>query len=121
MSEAMSCRWIFTTKILNHIQMEILLREDYSETGNMASFGDVLQALILITVTFYCMSTESRFIERQNNKPENGKVLESESWLSRSLEMAYTFLPLEAPIFAQIYSVHEKFYGLGNQPIPEDA
>lgn len=30
------------------------------------------------------------------------------------------FLPAEAPILGQVYSVHDKFYGLGKQPIPED-
>ena len=49
---------------------------------------------------------------------QSDQVLESENWLSRALEIAYIFLPAEAPILGQVYSVHDKFYGLGKQPIP---
>jgi len=46
--------------------------------------------------------------------------MDSEHWLSKSLELAYCLLPPEAPILGQIYSVHNKFHGIDKQPIPED-
>ena len=47
-------------------------------------------------------------------------MLDSEHWLSRSLEIAYTFLPSEAPILNQILTVHDRFHGIDKQTIPED-
>lgn len=46
--------------------------------------------------------------------------MESEHWLSRSLEIAYSFLPTDAPILNQILTVHDRFHSIDKQTIPED-
>lgn len=79
----------------------------------------MLEKIAYLTVSFYCLSTEARFIEKSIQKTQND-ILDSEHWLSKSLELAYCLLPPEAPILGQIYSVHNKFHGIDKQPIPED-
>lgn len=46
--------------------------------------------------------------------------MDSEHWLSRSLEIAYSFMPPNAPILNQILTVHDRFHGIDKQTIPED-
>lgn len=55
-----------------------------------------------------------------NKNSGSNDVLDSEHWLSRSLEIAYSFMPTEAPILNQILTVHDRFHGLDKQTIPED-
>jgi hypothetical protein len=44
--------------------------------------------------------------------------MDSEHWLSRSLEIAYSFMPPTAPILSQILTVHDRFHGIDKQTIP---
>ena len=46
--------------------------------------------------------------------------MDSEHWLSKSLEIAYCFMPSNAPILNQILTVHDRFHGINQQTIPED-
>lgn len=72
-----------------------------------------------MAISLYCFSTETRFLEKQK-VGDSSDVLDSEHWLSRSLEIAYMFMPPEAPILNQILTVHDRFHGIDKQTIPED-
>ncbi|KAL4499167.1 hypothetical protein ABPG72_006753 [Tetrahymena utriculariae] len=76
-----------------------------------------------LSVGFYCVSTEYRFIEQPqaNLTKENcDEVTNSENYLSRALEMAFVYLPHEVPLVGQIMSVHTKFHAAFRQCIYED-
>ena len=79
----------------------------------------MIEKITYLAISLYCYSTETRFIEKQKNC-DSHDVLDSEHWLSRSLEIAYSFMPVEAPILNQIITVHDRFHGLDKQTIPED-
>ncbi|EAR97826.2 hypothetical protein TTHERM_00277110 (macronuclear) [Tetrahymena thermophila SB210] len=76
-----------------------------------------------LSVGFYCVSTEYRFIEQPqaNLTKENcDEVTNSENYLSRALEIAFVYLPHEVPLVGQIMSVHTKFHAAFRQCIYED-
>jgi hypothetical protein len=81
------------------------------------SKNEVIEKIAFLAISLYCYSTETRFLEKQKNC-DSHDVLDSEHWLSRSLEIAYSFMPSEAPILNQILTVHDRFHGLDKQTIP---
>lgn len=84
--------------------------------------GDnILQYISYLGVSLYCYSTEARFLEdSKKSKLKHQDISDSENWLSRSLEIVYTFLPNDMPLVDQIISVYNKFHGIHKQIIPED-
>ena len=69
---------------------------------NRASF---LEKISLLCVSYFCISTEIRFIiqlrEDPTYEPES-KGKESEYWHAKSLEIACTFLPSDCPLLSHI-------------------
>ena len=66
-----------------------------------------LEKLCILAVSYFCMSTEMRFLLHSRGKylkPEvkEERELESEYWHAKSLEMACTFLHSECPLLKHI-------------------
>lgn len=111
--------WIYKNKILDEIQLIPYTIDEFEDLDPEISRTEVIEKITFLAISLYCYSTETRFIEKQKNCDSND-VLDSEHWLSRSLEIAYSFMPPEAPILNQILTVHDRFHGLDKQTIPED-
>ena len=83
--------------------MEELLLHAKNETQlNRSSF---LEKIALLCVSYFCISTEIRFIIQLGEDPSFdhlSKTKESEFWHAKSLEMACTFLPSDCPLQSHI-------------------
>jgi hypothetical protein len=65
------------------------------------------QLLCILTVCYFCMSTEMRFLLHSRGQYYKDTVKkerenESEYWHAKSLEIACTFLPSECPLLKHI-------------------
>lgn len=94
-------------------------QDEFQFADSEVTNNQIIEKITYLAISLYCYSTETRFIEKQK-QCDSHDVLDSEHWLSRSLEIAYSFLPPEAPILNQIITVHDRFHGLDKQTIPED-
>jgi len=57
--------WILKNKILNQVQLDNVRREEYLESNIIEiTNNEVLERITYLTVSFYCLSTEARFIEK---------------------------------------------------------
>ncbi|KAL4503197.1 hypothetical protein ABPG72_000803 [Tetrahymena utriculariae] len=146
--------WILKTNILSLLQLKAVSLEETqiykTSIDHEISIDAILSKLSHLCVSFYCISTETRFIndQKKNKQKEisqlqlqsgnnqsalqnqqkyakflqnlNYEVSESENWLSRSLEVAYVFLPHDMPLVGQIVSVHNKFHNVNKIVIKED-
>ena len=75
---------------------------------NELSRDSFLEKLCILTVCYFCMSTEMRFLLHSRGKylkPEvkEEREIESEYWHAKSLEIACTFLPT---ILYILYCMH---------------
>lgn len=84
-----------------------------------------LEKLSILVVSYFCMSTEMRFLLHSRGKylkPEvkEEREVESEYWHSKALELACTFLPSECPLLKHILLSYQKHHEPSNQAIKED-
>jgi len=69
----------------------------------------VLERLILLITSYFCMGTELRFLKAQEVdgfKDTN----DSEYWHGKAVELAVSFLPSDAPIVKHIVSSYDKHH-----------
>ena len=77
----------------------------------------------LLAVSYFCYSTEIRFILQMKEDPNydpNLKHKESEYWHAKSLEIACTFLPSECPLLNHINLSYQKHFAPVKQTILEE-
>ena len=84
-----------------------------------------LEKLSVLTVSYFCVSTEMRFLLQLRGslmKPamKKEKEYESEYWHAKALELACTFLPSECPLLNHILLSYQKHHDPAKQPIRED-
>lgn len=72
---------------MKHISEEIL------DPKNIYENSEAIEKIVFLAISLYCYSTETRFLEKTVENRDPCEVLDSEHWLSRSLEIAYTFMP----------------------------
>lgn len=86
---------------------------------NRSSF---LEKISLLAVSYFCISTEIRFIiqlhQDESYDPEI-KSKESEFWHAKSLELACSFLPSDCPLLSHILLSYNKHHAPSQQTIPE--
>jgi len=84
-----------------------------------------LEKLSILTVCYFCMSTEMRFLLHSRGKylkPEvkEEREIESEYWHAKALEISCSFLPSECPLLKHILLSYQKHHNPSNQAIKED-
>jgi hypothetical protein len=132
-SKVVNGHWLLKINILGLLQMkpqEFVDLQAPPEFDKHVDENSVLLSIANLAVALYCISTETRFLndsggeggaqKRGTSANRTYEITESENWLSRSLEIAYIFLPHDIPLVGQIISVHNKFHGISKQIIPED-
>ena len=93
----------------------------------------MLEKIILLSVSYFCVGTELRFLSSTSQK-ELGKSkgegqyeaeraytkADSEMWHAMALEAAGTFLPSECPLVSHIIVSYQKHHSPALTTIPED-
>ena len=84
-----------------------------------------LEKLQLLIVSYFCVSTEMRFIVASRSgfmKPEvkKEKELEQEYWHVKALDISCAFLPSECPLFNHILLSYQKHHDPTSHQIDED-
>jgi hypothetical protein len=82
-----------------------------------------------LIVSYFCVSTEIRFIiqlkeELEANKDTfniEQKTKESQYWHTKSLEIACSFLPSDCPLLNHLLLSYQKHHAPANQAIPEGS
>jgi hypothetical protein len=70
--------------------------------------------VIMLTVSYFCVATEIRFIVEGNNTIKNDSYLlfnHRETWHYKSLDLSRLFLPGTCPIVKHYISSYNKHYG----------
>lgn len=94
----------------------------------------MLEKIILLSVSYFCVGTELRFLSKQTNKAqkqvmddpdensESKKYLleDSEMWHAMALETCGTFLPSECPLVSHMIISFQKHHSPSMTSIPED-
>lgn len=95
----------------------------------------MLEKIILLSVSYFCVGTELRFLSSNtsvkptksssysddSNQAEKGyNKADSEMWHAMALEAAGTFLPSECPLVSHIIVSYQKHHSPALTTIPED-
>ena len=82
----------------------------------------ILEKISFLAVSYFCVSTELRFLAQQSKDPEEGilKKKESEFWHQKALEISCSFFPSESPLVNHIMTSYNKHHAPVSQVIKED-
>jgi hypothetical protein len=120
--------WIYNLNIGNIMQVQpISMKELLSQPRNENELcrDGFLEKLSLLSVAYFCVSTEMRFIlqsrEQYISSPaKKAREQESEYWHAKALEIACSFLPSECPLLNHILLSYQKHHDPSQQIIKED-
>jgi hypothetical protein len=102
--------WISNLNIGNIMQIQPFCMKDFlgvNRDEHELARDSFLEKLSILTVSYFCMSTEMRFLLQlrgsyMKEEIKKGKELESEYWHAKALEISCTFLPSECPLLNHI-------------------
>ena len=77
----------------------------------------VLEAIAMLSVSYFSISTEKRFLAEVKSL-ENETYKKSEFFHAKSLEIACCFLPFETPLYLHILMSYQKHHAPSNQQPP---
>lgn len=96
----------------------------------------MLEKIILLSVSYFCVGTELRFLSKQANNAKNPKQIsddpdespeskkylleDSEMWHAMALETCGTFLPSECPLVSHMIISFQKHHSPSMTTINED-
>lgn len=104
------------------LKMQDLLSFARNETE--LSRDAFLQGISLLSVGYFCVSTEIRFIIQTRGALMSPikvqREQESEYWHAKALEIACSFLPSECPLLNHILLSYQKHHAPSQQVINED-
>jgi hypothetical protein len=85
----------------------------------------IIEKVVMLTVSYFCLATEIRFLKDENPKGKSNICGEysnqySEFWHANSVEYACSYLPCTCPIVKHYISSYHKHYGNNLQIIPEN-
>ena len=95
----------------------------------------MLEKIILLTVSYFCVGTELRFLNNNASAEEPVKAKDkhtdvekekkkkkelSEMWHAQALEASARFLPSECPLVAHVITNYQKHHSPALTIIPED-
>lgn len=129
--------WIFNLNIGNVMHLLPMSLEELNlhlDNSHELSRDAMLEKIILLSVSYFCVGTELRFLSKQTGKagkqivedpddgPENRKYLleDSEMWHAMALETCGTFLPSECPLVSHMIISFQKHHSPSMASIPED-
>ena len=75
----------------------------------------ILEKVIMLTVSYYCLSKELRYL----SKDKNDNNINGEYYLYRAVHLSLIFLPVSCSIVSHYINAYYKNYGQGMDIIPE--
>jgi tetratricopeptide (TPR) repeat protein len=117
--------WIWSLNIGNIMQISPLTMQDIYTTSSMEyelSRELVLEKICFLAVSYFCVSTELRFIVQMKEDTSVDPVVkrkESEYFHGKALEVACSFLPSECPLVNHILMSYQKHHAPSSQVIKE--
>lgn len=129
--------WIFNLNIGNVMHLLPMSLEELNlhvDNSHELSRDAMLEKIILLSVSYFCVGTELRFLSKQTSKAskqvmddpdenaESKKYLleDSEMWHAMALETCGTFLPSECPLVSHMIISFQKHHSPSMTSIPED-
>ena len=119
--------WIWSLNIGNIMQISPLTMQDIYTTSSIEyelSRELVLEKICFLAVSYFCVSTELRFIvQMKQDEDITGPVLkrkESEYFHGKALDIAAGFLPSECPLVNHILMSYQKHHAPSQQVIDEN-
>ena len=118
--------WIWSLNIGNIMQISPLTMQDIYTTSSMEyelSRELVLEKIWFLAVSYFCVSTELRFIVQMKEDTLVDPILkrkESEYFHGKALEVACSFLPSEWPLVNHILMSYQKHHAPSQQVIKEN-
>lgn len=125
--------WIFNLNIGNVMHLQPLCTEEMNlhiDNSHELSRDAMLQKIILLTVSYFCVGTELRFLNNTSeDKNRAGSTMDrekrlkkeqSEMWHAQALEASARFLPSECPLVAHVITNYQKHHSPALTTIPED-
>ena len=104
--------WIFNLNIGNVMHLLPMTLEELNlhiDNSHELSRDAMLEKIILLSVSYFCVGTELRFLSSdksgEGKKDVDGHVYckqDSEQWHAKALESSCTFLPSECPLVSHI-------------------
>jgi hypothetical protein len=88
----------------------------------------MLEKIILLSVSYFCVGTELRFLSNQQKNTKTiydegteskYSVADSEMWHAMALEASSTFLPSECPLVSHVIMSFQKHHSPAMTSIPE--
>ena len=129
--------WIFNLNIGNVMHLLPMSLEELNlhiDNSHELSRDAMLEKIILLSVSYFCVGTELRFLSggpgnAKEKKPSFSDLhtpeqtytkADSEMWHAMALEAAGTFLPSECPLVSHIIVSYQKHHSPALTTIPED-
>jgi hypothetical protein len=126
--------WIFSLNIGNVMHLLPMSIEELNlhiDNSHELSRDAMLEKIILISVSYFCVGTELRFLtalqDKQKPKKSYGgdsqtkySLRDSEMWHSMGLEVSGTFLPSDCPLVSHIILSFQKHHSPAMTSIPEN-
>ena len=122
--------WIFNLNIGNVMHLQPLSTEEMNlhvDNSHELSRDAILEKIILLTVSYFCVGTELRFLnnaadekKKCSEKEKKAKKEQSEMWHAQALEASARFLPSECPLVAHVITNYQKHHSPALMTIPED-
>ena len=117
--------WVYSLNIGNIMQISPLTLQDFMSHSAIQlelSREFILEKMCFLSVSYFCMGTEYRFLHQLKEKinDQTFERRDSEYWHGKAVEMAITFLPSESPLVSHILMSYEKHHSPSNMVIPEN-
>lgn len=117
--------WMYSLNIGNIMQISPLTLQDFmSQTSLQLEISRefILEKMCFLSVSYFCMGTEYRFLHqlKQTIEDQSFERKDSEYWHGKAVEMAITFLPSESPLVSHVLMSYEKHHSPSNMVIPEN-
>jgi hypothetical protein len=115
-----SSEWIASLNIGNIMQMTPITLQDLLSSYNNdieLSREALLEKIALLSVSYFCISTEKRFLAQEAPSGNQRIAKESEFWHAKALEIACCFLPAECPLVNHIFTSYQKHHSPIQQAI----
>ena len=123
--------WIFNLNIGNVMHLLPMSLEELNlhvDNSHELSRDAMLEKIILLSVSYFCVGTELRFLSNQQKNTKSTydegteskySLADSEMWHAMALEASSTFLPSECPLVSHVIMSFQKHHSPAMTSIPE--
>ena len=103
--------WIFNLNIGNVMHLSLMGAEELNaklETTHELCKDSMLEKIVLVSVSYFCIGTEMRFLMQKSGSSFSKK--DSEAFHAKALHISALFLPQDCPLVTHIVNSYAKNY-----------